>query len=1171
MKRKIEQAVALIRQNRTKRRRTAALLLALSCFVSANVFWALRDTGTALTDEALCGMKEHVHSAECYEAVPADAADPEAGIALDEDGNRICRLICGKEEHIHSAECVPAPAADVESPADWEATLPDSTADSLREQLARTAESQLGYTESERNFAVTNGERRNYSRYGQWYGSPYGNWNPLFVYFCLYYAGVPEDRIPGRGGCWAWSVKLAKEGLIRTAENGTPARGDILLLDQDSDGRTDRVGIVTLTQTAGEGLVITAAEGACGGTAAEMCYLWNDPCIAGFVSPEDPETLPALEYSVASESLITVHASAETDVFPAGTVMSVTDIAPEEAMQLAEETADETKQIQSAVAVDISFRDKEGNELEPADGQTVSVQIALPEDQQFSGNSRRLLHIRDDGTAETVSDAVFTENAVTFEAESFSIYLVTEDGPVHKDSILLPGSYGQIYPNSYDHPYVMNVGETITLIGEGSVDNGTEHYLYIDPANTYVRQVGTISPLPSDDPSVCRTTGQFQAIRPGKTNVVVDVGRNGNHDYQNFWIEAVPQIYVKTAMGETSKDEVHEYLPGVDLADGGVAYFFGPDIKMVYDSNGKPKYVMNADHSENTYYRIAFGDEIEVVSYAMKSDIDANHLDFSSSHWYILEKIGDTGYEPVDPAKPDDLIRITAKYRVNECYQWDREHQYIQFRDTKMYIWGEYSDKGLSHADIEIADGGTYRVETTIEDLDGTITTVITEYDAYVSDVNSCQVIGYDNNVIASFSSGDYFRNGEPGGGSQFELTSNYVRDPNGPFLINGERISIRGDSFALKDVNTTRFDVKLLLKPKTETVTKTRDGVQISQNSYSITDRQEMTVPSQVFEMNHQSVIDAFNKCPMRSGLDFTLKADVNSVSSLFLLNPYAKKIVENGVLEDNAYEFELLDWNDLRYAGHFNPDANAHVSSSDPAFAQIPNDAQADRAFQIIDRDQQHAYEYVWGADIDGDGLEAALNRDEYFRSQNLNRPDRIYWNWNSIPQDQKERFFALAKQYVTGEGSSIEAGDSYYAVPFRGLCLYQFRAKSTVIQTARNDANGDVNFDMITIRDAGTYFYQIREVIPPDAGEGMDYDAHTATIRIDIRKDGDKYLKEVSYIGEDGSATMNFINTFRPYTLPATGGSGVIPYLFAGTGIIALSILLIYRRRKEVLDSR
>ena len=68
------------------------------------------------------------------------------------------------------------------------------------EDLVSVAKTQLGYEQSEKNFEIDPADGvtlRYYSRYGQSYGNPYGEWDVMFLSYCLKYAGIPP-RAPSR-------------------------------------------------------------------------------------------------------------------------------------------------------------------------------------------------------------------------------------------------------------------------------------------------------------------------------------------------------------------------------------------------------------------------------------------------------------------------------------------------------------------------------------------------------------------------------------------------------------------------------------------------------------------------------------------------------------------------------------------------------------------------------------------------------------------------------------------------------------------------------------------------------------------------------------------------------------------------------------------------------------
>ena len=173
----IEQYLLQLNTEKRQWRCAVVILTALSLIVALVTVWNLRMTGITIANGATCGQEEHQHTEEC----------------LQNDVS-----VCGYEEHIHTLSCYSDPTADVETEKIWEATLPADLGRYWSENLARIALSQLGVTESEKNFILAeDGEtKQGITRYGQWYGNPYGDWSAMFAAFCLHYADVPQDAIP---------------------------------------------------------------------------------------------------------------------------------------------------------------------------------------------------------------------------------------------------------------------------------------------------------------------------------------------------------------------------------------------------------------------------------------------------------------------------------------------------------------------------------------------------------------------------------------------------------------------------------------------------------------------------------------------------------------------------------------------------------------------------------------------------------------------------------------------------------------------------------------------------------------------------------------------------------------------------------------------------------------
>lgn len=149
------------------------------------------------------------------------------------------------------------PEADLEDENDWNlmfSFLPRTG--NWADDLVLVAESQLGYTESKENFeAVLNEDKDGYdlfgwTRYGAWYGYPYGDWCATFISFCLSYAGIPAEAFPYDSGTVNWVAALINRDLFKNRTEYSPKPGDLVFFDWEEDYRADHVGIVCIVDEA---------------------------------------------------------------------------------------------------------------------------------------------------------------------------------------------------------------------------------------------------------------------------------------------------------------------------------------------------------------------------------------------------------------------------------------------------------------------------------------------------------------------------------------------------------------------------------------------------------------------------------------------------------------------------------------------------------------------------------------------------------------------------------------------------------------------------------------------------------------------------------------------------------------------------------------------------------
>lgn len=201
----------------------------------------------------VCTEPEHVHDAACYKnqrPLVCTQSTDQPHVHTDTCYETV--LICTQQEHAHTLACQSNPQADTELPEQWEQSLPQELTGRWAEDVAAIAQSQVGYAQSEKNFAVAEDgvTQYFYSRYGAWYGQPYAPWSALFAAFCLHYAGVEGLPVDPDPAIWVQKLSGEWEGFeschfYRPADAAAPQTGELAFLDRDGDDQADVVAIVT--------------------------------------------------------------------------------------------------------------------------------------------------------------------------------------------------------------------------------------------------------------------------------------------------------------------------------------------------------------------------------------------------------------------------------------------------------------------------------------------------------------------------------------------------------------------------------------------------------------------------------------------------------------------------------------------------------------------------------------------------------------------------------------------------------------------------------------------------------------------------------------------------------------------------------------------------------------
>lgn len=282
----------------------------------------------------------HHHTDACYEEV----------------------LTCPLPEHHHTVACLSDTSADVETPEEWQAANAEAVmTGNWDEDLLSVAKTQLGYEQSEKNFEIDPADGvtlRYYSRYGQSYGNPYGEWDVMFLSYCLKYAGIPQSAIPQEASVLALRSSMSDMDWLLDGEDGSTANvGDIVIynkyvtrtvaVDSSADGAADDLDDQFSMDAEGENGAALETSGASALDAAPAAE--DAPAADSVITPDLPDTAnPEQPAAKPVDSTSTSASGADTlipsVVSPAAEpqTTTVTDAQPVETVGIVSEADDDT-------------------------------------------------------------------------------------------------------------------------------------------------------------------------------------------------------------------------------------------------------------------------------------------------------------------------------------------------------------------------------------------------------------------------------------------------------------------------------------------------------------------------------------------------------------------------------------------------------------------------------------------------------------------------------------------------------------------------------------------------------------------------------------------------------------------------------------------------------------
>lgn len=229
------------------------------------------------------------------------------------------------------------------------------------EDLLSVAKTQLGYEQSEKNFEIDPADGvtlRYYSRYGQSYGNPYGEWDVMFLSYCLKYAGIPQSAIPQEASVLALRSSMSDMDWLLDGEDGSAANvGDIVIynkyvtrtvaVDSSADGAADDLDDQFSMDAEGENGAALETSGASALDAAPAAE--DAPAADSVITPDLPDTAnPEQPAAKPVDSTGTSASGADTlipsVVSPAAEpqTTTVTDAQPVETVGIVSEADDDT-------------------------------------------------------------------------------------------------------------------------------------------------------------------------------------------------------------------------------------------------------------------------------------------------------------------------------------------------------------------------------------------------------------------------------------------------------------------------------------------------------------------------------------------------------------------------------------------------------------------------------------------------------------------------------------------------------------------------------------------------------------------------------------------------------------------------------------------------------------
>ena len=449
---------------------------------------------------------------------------------------------------------------------------------------------------------------------------------------------------------------------------------------------------------------------------------------------------------------------------------------------------------------------------------------------------------------------------------------------------------GNSSPNSGANRYVVYIGKTLDL---GALTDEDDRYSFKSS------NPGILSPGDGKRDGNQWTT-QFKAIGRGECYVEL-IDKTTGSAVDTFYVDVRYPIYIETSMGEYNKNAVHEFLVIYSWLQGS-----NPDL-LITDPDGRPLYIKNAnlityspypDYHDDLRYMIRSGDTLILSTYTQPGG--PNAFSVSPGDLQIIS-------QKVETVGGLQKVTLTLQGGVsNDRYT-------ITFGDEEFYLKVNNGGGG-DHFDIEVADGATCTVNEVHVQIaeDGEITNSAEkrEYDAEINDVKGSTVYDSAGSPLCTLESWEYW-NQNNSDATQHEYTSAYwtneqrqlIHGPGGrPYTAEEEARVRNGETFADLKSRGAMYSIDY------SKIAQVVFNIDVDLYSGGSVFR---TVPGLLIPLKKQDIIDAYNKCPNHSGLDFSVQLQMGMVDIELTGGKYITGRPWIDAVDDGAYSFILTPVN--------------------------------------------------------------------------------------------------------------------------------------------------------------------------------------------------------------------------------------------------------------------